>query len=390
MAKFEEYTKKNGEKLWRFHTYLGVDPETGKQIRTTRGKFKRKKDAVAAEKRLQNEVLETGFKKKDTTTFNEVYELWLTSYRSTVKEATSMGTERYMRLHVLPIFKNTDIEKIKLKQAQKAVNEWAEKLQVYNVVLQYVIQVMNYAISLELINNNPFEHVIRPAKKFKNEKKQLKTYDLKQLKILFDYLEKKAKSVPESNVTLRYFAEYDYVLYRFLTYSGLRGGEATALTWNDIDFSEKTVTVNKTMSQTKNGFVVSSPKTKSSYRTISLDIKTMRMLKSWQLRQKEMLFANRINDNEIVFPTIDGKHNTRQGLYQRSNRLANKIGLPNIGTHGFRHTHASLLFEAGASMKEAQERLGHSSISMTMDIYTHVTNKTKKETVEKLERFANL
>ncbi|MHC5215861.1 tyrosine-type recombinase/integrase [Enterococcus sp. LJL128] len=390
MASFEEYTKKNGEKLWRFHTYLGVDPSTGKQIRTTRGKFKRKKDAVLAEKRLQNEVIENGFSKPTATTFNEVYELWLVSYKSTVKEATSIATERYMQIHVLPIFKNQSIDKINLKQAQAAVNKWAEKLQVYNVVLQYVIQIMNYAINLELINSNPFEHVIRPAKKMKNKEKQLKTYDLEQLKILFRYLDKKVNSISDSSSSLKYFAEYDRILYRFLTYTGLRGGEASALMWNDINFTEKTVTINKTMSQTKTGFTVSSPKTKSSYRTISIDDKTLRMLKSWQLRQKEMLFANRINNNEIVFPTIDGQHNTRQGLYQRSSRIAKKAGLPNIGTHGFRHTHASLLFEAGASMKEAQERLGHSSISMTMDIYTHVTKKTRKETAEKLERFANL
>lgn len=390
MATFEEYTKKNGEKLWRFHTYLGIDPETGKQVRTTRGKFKRKKDAVKAEKILQNEVLENGFCKDDTSTFNDIYELWFASYKNTVKEATSIATERYIRLHVLPIFKDRYVDKIDLKQAQKAVNVWAEKLQVYNVVLQYTIQIMNYAINLGFISSNPFDHVIRPSKKLRNREKRLKTYDLQQLQNLFDYLDRKVQNTPNNILASKYFAEYDRILYRFLTYTGLRGGETAALTWDDIDFSEKTVRVNKTLSQTKNGYTVSSPKTESSYRTISIDNKTLKMLKSWQLRQKEMLFANRINNNEIVFPTIDGKHNTRQGFYQRSSRLAEKVGLPNIGTHGFRHTHASLLFEAGASMKEAQERLGHSSISMTMDIYTHVTKKTKQETVEKLERFADL
>lgn len=73
----------------------------------------------------------------------------------------------------------------------------------------------------------------------------------------------------------------------------------------------------------------------------------------------------------------------------RSSRIAKFANVPNTGAHGWRHTHASMLFEAGASIKEAQVRLGHSSIDMTMNIYTHVTDKVKSQTVEKLAKYAN-
>ena len=74
----------------------------------------------------------------------------------------------------------------------------------------------------------------------------------------------------------KYFSELDLVLFRFLTYSGLRGAEASALEWSDINFTDKTVTVDKNMSLTKSGFVVSTPKTKSAYRTITSDAKTLK------------------------------------------------------------------------------------------------------------------
>lgn len=249
---------------------------------------------------------------------------------------------------------------------------------------------ITYAISLELVNSNPFNNVIRPTPKKEIEEDKIKFYTLNELKQLFEYLDNKVKNHSNGKLMQKYFSELDLVLFRFLTYSGLRGSEARALEWPDINFIDKTVTVNKNMSLTKSSFIVSTPKTKSSYRTITLDDKTLRLLKKWQLRQKEMLFANGLRDNNIVFTNLFGERFTRQDLYQRASRLSKAANLHTIGVHGFRHTHASLLFEAGASMKEAQVRLGHSNIEMTMNIYTHVTKETIEKTVEKLMKFANL
>jgi len=77
----------------------------------------------------------------------------------------------------------------------------------------------------------------------------------------------------------------------------------------------------------------------------------------------------------------------RTDIYQRSKRIAEKCGLHNIGNHSFRHTHASLLFEAEANFKDVQTRLGHSSIDITMDIYTHVTETTEKKTADKFASY---
>lgn len=390
MATFKQYEKKDGSKAWQFQAYLGINQTTNKPVKTTRRGFKTKKEAQLELNRLLVDFEKNGLQKEKITLFKEVCDLWLITYRKTVKETTYITTERYMTKYILPSFGDTRVDKINLKMCQKEVNKWADRTKVYKVILQYATKVMDYAISLELVNNNPFNNVIRPTPKKEIEEDKIKFYTLNELKQLFDYLDNKVKNHSNGKLMQKYFSELDLVLFRFLTYSGLRGSEARALEWPDINFIDKTVTVNKNMSLTKNGFIVSTPKTKSSYRKITLDDKTLRLLKKWQLRQKEMLFANGLRDNNIVFTNLFGERFTRQDLYQRGSRLSKAANLHTIGVHGFRHTHASLLFEAGASMKEAQVRLGHSNIEMTMNIYTHVTKEATEKTVEKLMKFANL
>ena len=363
---------------------------TGKPVKTTRRGFKTKKEAQLELNRLLVDFEQNGLQKAKITLFKEVCDLWLITYKKTVKETTYITTERYMTKYILPSFGDNRVDKINLKMCQKEVNKWADKTKMYKIILQYATKVMDYAINLELVDRNPFSNVIRPTPKKEIEQDKIKFYTLNELKQLFEFLENKVKQNSNGQLMQKYFSELDLVLFRFLTYSGLRGAEASALEWQDIDFTNKTVTVNKNMSLTKQGFIVSTPKTKSSYRTITLDDKTLRLLKKWQLRQKEMLFANGLRDNNIVFTNLFGERFTRQDLYQRASRLSKAANLHVIGVHGYRHTHASLLFRSGASMKEVQVRLGHSSIELSMNIYTHITKEVTEKTVDKLMKFANL
>jgi integrase len=172
-----------------------------------------------------------------------------------------------------------------------------------------------------------------------------------------------------------------------LAYSGLRIGEALVLSWEDINFEDKTVDINKNLSQTKDSFVVSTTKTRSSNRIITLDNKTLYTLKKWRLRQRELLLTNGITQINFIFTGYAGEMVYLTDIYQRSKRLADKAGLQNIGCHGFRHTHATILFEAGISPKEIQNRLGHSDISMTLDTYTHLIKQMEKSTVDKLMKY---
>lgn len=388
MATYKQYTKKDGTKLWMFKTYLGIDAATGKQITTTRRNFKTKKEALLAENRLQLDFQENGLQKTDKTKYKDLYELWFETYKKTVKETTFLKTEIRFRLHILPYLGSLNIDKIDVKLCQKASNDWANKLSDFATVIRYASKIMKFAMNMDLIQKDPFDRIIKPKKKT-TEKKGIKFYTKDQLEQMMKFLENRVSNSKELSPIDQYNPLLQFTIIRLLAFSGMRSGEAMALEWNDIDFEKGTVTVNKTLSATKQGFKVSSPKTRNSNRVIPLDPKTLRSLKQWQLKEKEILFTQGIKNNKYVFSRLNGKLVSRDNFYYVANRLAREANLPEIGLHGYRHTFASLLFSADVSMKEVQVLLGHSNIELTMNVYTHVTEQNTIETVEKLAKFAN-
>lgn len=136
---------------------------------------------------------------------------------------------------------------------------------------------------------------------------------------------------------------------------------------------------------------IGTPKTKNSIRKIVLDADTLRDLKQWHnyqrvsllatgnpvAKNKQLVFSS--NENTLYNPTIDRAW--LDSIYKQDETIKK------ITSHGFRHTHASLLFEAGATIKEVQERLGHADITTTMNIYAHVTESAKERTADLFAKF---
>lgn len=127
MATFEKYQKKDGSYAWMFQTYLGVNPVTGKQMRTKRRGFNSLKEAKRAEKLLQVDVVEKGPSPVERAkTYKEIYLIWLDTYKETVSESTLNKEKGHMRNHILPKFGKLNIEKIDVLYCQKQVNAWAK------------------------------------------------------------------------------------------------------------------------------------------------------------------------------------------------------------------------------------------------------------------------
>ena len=172
----------------------------------------------------------------------------------------------------------------------------------------------------------------------------------------------------------------------------MRKGEALALTWNDIHFKDSTLTINKTLSLgVNNQLIINSPKTESGNRTISIDAETIKTLREWKATQAKLMLQhgfNTLKPNQLIF----SKYSTNEPLnlstpYNRMKTITKLSGLPMMKIHGFRHTHCSLLFDAGVSIKDVKNRLGHSDIQTTMNIYAHVTKEQEKESAEKFAQF---
>ncbi|WP_254901225.1 site-specific integrase [Tuberibacillus sp. Marseille-P3662] len=202
----------------------------------------------------------------------------------------------------------------------------------------------------------------------------------------------RAVKKPQKNAKYQHSIQ-NYVLFFLLSRTGLRIGEALALTWDDIDIDQQTLTVDKTLVYPLNSSAyVSSPKSNSSLRTIKIDDQTVNVLKKHQINRKEIYLRYQNYEqpsNNIVFH----QHNSR---WLRTNvvrdyfkTVCKRAGVRVLSPHALRHTHAVYLLEAGANIKYVSERLGHSSIKMTADTYLHVTEKIENDALDMYQRYIN-
>ena len=381
MAMIKQYKKKNGEKALYFKTYLGIDPLTGKKKYTTKRGFRTQKEAKTALSRLELELQKTGMPTSTNTTFKEAAELWLESYKKTVKESSYSRTKIIFNKHIYPKFGNIKLSKINTAYCQKVVNDWSEKgtSKQYPLFINYMNKVFKYAINIGLTSDNPTLNLLIPKPQIKTEKK-LKLYTKEQLELFLNEVSQ------EQNL---YFKNRDYTLFRLLAFSGCRIGEILALTWDNINFKTNEMAIKKTVARSDKYYISETPKTKKSNRIIYLDEKTIKQLKFWKLEQRKYLFQLGFTKANYLFTNDENNFTINQSVAERYNIYRERAGLPYIGLHGFRHTHASMLYEAGADHKEVQERMGHANIKTTMDTYTHITNSKKEETTQKLTNYIN-
>ena len=218
---------------------------------------------------------------------------------------------------------------------------------------------------MQVIASNPASDIIVPRRKPK-EGKKLKYLDDDNLKKFLDYLDQ----LPN---TYKNFS--DTVLYKTLLATGLRICEYLALKWSDIDLQNGSISVTKTLNTLKE---ITSPKSKSSIREIALDTKTVLMLRLYKARQSQIGREIGVTFEKVFSDTFD---NYREAgvLRFRLEKYLKLAGCPRLSFHAFRHTHASLLLNAGLLYKEIQTRLGHAKLSMTMDIYSHLSKDNKKK-----------
>ncbi|MGG5316441.1 tyrosine-type recombinase/integrase [Enterococcus sp. AZ072] len=381
MVKIKEY-KKDGDTFYEFQVYVGIDPITGDQIQTRRRGFTTRKKAELELAQIMLDIEDGTFKMRETPKkFEEIVELWLPYYKTTVQEVTYIGTLSYLKLYILPEFKGKKIDKIDVTLCQKIVNKWAEeKPNTFKKYKFYASKIFNYAVNIGVINDNPMKKILTP--KVSGTKKKIGFFEADELKQFLSYVE----ALDPNKL---------YTFFRLLAYSGMRKGEAYALTWDDIDFEKNKISITKSLSRGENKTVyVSPPKNPTSVRIISMDKSTMNILKRWKNTQKQLLMMlghptskkDQIlfstDKNEYYKPTIDA--NWLRNIYKQE---IVPTDFKRISTHGLRHTHASLLFEAGASFKAVQERLGHADIATTMNIYTHVTKKVSDGTGDLFANF---
>ncbi|GEP40126.1 site-specific integrase [Nocardioides psychrotolerans] len=159
--------------------------------------------------------------------------------------------------------------------------------------------------------------------------------------------------------------------------TGMRRGEALGLRWSDIDLEKQQVKVQRALLTGEGGKMWSSPKTKAGKRVVSIDTETVALLRSHKARQNEEKLALGAGyvDDDLVTAQEDGQSVSPTRITEQFGRIFRRAGLPHIRLHDLRHTYATLALEAGINPKVVQEALGHSHVSVTLGIYSHVDQK---------------
>lgn len=175
-----------------------------------------------------------------------------------------------------------------------------------------------------------------------------------------------------------------HTLFDLFFYTGVRKGEALALKWNDIDFNNNTIKINKSITRFKrdNHNIITTPKTKKSIRTISID----NLLKNELLNLQEYYITNDINFNNNYFVFGGKKSISFTSLERNKNKYCDKSKVKRIKIHEFRHSHACLLFSNNVPINDISNRLGHSDISMTMNTYLKYLPKDEKRVINTLNQ----
>lgn len=380
IMKIKEHKKKNRAIVYRASIYLGIDQVTGKKAKTS-VTGRTRKEVKQKARHAQDEFISNGYtvtKVVPIKNYQELAELWLENYQLTVKPQTFIATKRMLYNHLIPIFGTMKVDKLTVSYIQRFINDLSNQLVHYGVVHSINRRVLQYGVSLQLLPFNPARDVMLP-KVPKKENKAIKFIAPEDLKALMAYMEKLA------NKKFSYF--FDYVLYSVLLATGCRFGEVVALEWSDIDLENGTISITKNYSRLLK--LIGTPKSKAGVRVISIDKKTINLLRLYKNRQRQLFIETGTRVSAVVFSTPLKEYQNMATRQESLDRRITEVGIPRFTFHAFRHTHASLLLNAGISYKELQYRLGHATLAMTMDIYGHLSMDKEKEAVSYFEKAIN-
>lgn len=307
-------------------------------------------------------------------TLAQYYNVWVEEQSKTVKKSSLYHDEKLWK-HIAKHLGRKKVRDITKADVIKMQNKLLETCtpETVNSVHKLLTRIMNAAIGDRIISFNPS----RAVKK------------LKRTKDLARNTNHRALTIEEQKKFFEYASNAHYYnLYVVLINTGMRVGEATALTWKDIDFSAGTININKTVTRVSNSEyeVSDTPKTSRGSRIVPMNKASREALISQKKKAFDLGIAR---SDELVFFTVDGhmtNYNCVNSAIRRSLSAIEKAGghIDHFSVHAFRDTFATRCIEQGMTPNTLKEILGHSSLKMTMDLYAHVLPNTKADELAKI------
>ncbi len=310
-------------------------------------------------------------------TVKQYLEYWLEEvHRQSVRHRTYERYEEIIRLHLVPVLGRHPLQKLAPQHLQLFYNKkLKEGLSATTVTSFHNVlhKALDNAVRWRLISYNVCDMASPPRRKHF----EIQPLTLEQIQQLMAA----AEGHPQE------------ALFVLALATGMRRGELLGLKWRDINFETGTLQVCRILTRVPTklpgkGFVEAEPKTEKSRRSITLASFAVEALKAHRLRQVEMKqkAGPRWQEHDYVFCTTRGTHlHPDRDVLVQLKVLLKKAGLPAIRFHDLRHSTATLLMSMGTHPKIVQEVLGHSRVSMTLDVYSHVLPTMQQETMKKLD-----
>lgn len=362
---------------WQGSITLGRD-DNGKLIRKyfygkTRKEVANKINAAIEINNRKSYIL-----RNSNPTLGQWANIWLWDYkRNSVKPTTFDQYESIMRVHIIPNLGEIKLIDLQTEHIQKLINKMHEAglsgrtIEIMRVILHGMLK---QAHRNKLVYENVCEYVVLPKKSTRD----IRVLTVEEQEKLIDVLRR----------------NYIGRALLFELYTGMRKSEVLPLTWDDFDEKAGTISVSKKLSRVRTYvdkgkrtmLAVDTPKTEKSIRVIPLVNSAYELLLEHRREQEKYkaIVGDFYTDKNLIFSSNAGTYMDPGNFNRKLTKCAVEAGIPHVYPHALRHSFATRGFEADISLKGMQVLLGHSSISVTSNVYTHILYDQKKKEIEKL------
>ncbi len=356
--------KKRADGRYCKQVLIGYNPDGTRKMKTIYGKTI--KEVEKKERELRGQI-ETGLNVVDEITVSEWADLWLKTFKSNIANNTYTRYEGIIIHQIKPHLGHIPINKVRLGMIQSMINELKQYLAPATIkkIKDVTHQMFQQAVKSQYIPFNPAEGVDIPKVTQQNR-----------------------QAIPKEHIKnieqfCKIYKNGSFIMC--LLYTGMRRGEILALKAEDIDMENGVIRVTKAVEFIKNSPSIKTPKTPKSIRTIPILNPLIPYLKTQLIGKKK---------NDVVFCNYKGELYDKSGiqvLFRDFNNEYNKYiqneSCVHFTMHQFRHTFCTMLYNAGVDVKMAQDIMGHNSVNVTLDIYTHLSQESKKISADKINTY---
>ena len=399
-----EYDEKQERWIWKIYINKRKYYLTSKKKSVLRKKveeFQKNIDKKILEKEQEKAVQEIQETVISNPTVEEWSERWLNAIKPTIKIRTYDYYQRFIRLYINPNLGIKPLGEVTTIMLQEMLNDLATTKGVrgnllspgtINGIRRTANAMFTYAVNSGLLDTNP----VKNTKRLREGKSEIMALDISRVRKLIkiasvgDYIYQNSNQRYEEDMGMEYLRRCYYCALVVEVGSGLRQGELFALKWDDVDLKNNKLTVKRNMQYSSEGLIFDTPKT-DKFRVVSLDEKTMKVIREWHKWQnsyKVKMVGIYNNDKQLIFTNSFGKpvdvSNYINGHWAKLKKAA---GLPeNFRWYDLRHTHATLLLLSGVPIKVVSERLGHATVTQTVNTYYNLIPGLQEQAVNALDK----